>query len=155
LSVFDIFVYFCREYLKFSDHELMIVVAIIGILAAIAIPQYQTFIAKSQVSRVVGETGALKTAVEVCLNSGRLAVGTAAGECDPGATPSSVSGDPGGIPAELTAGQALAVDMTITTNFGGTASAALVGTQVQWTRTAAGEWSCASTADEKYKAAGC
>ena len=51
----------------FTLIELMIVVAIIGILAAIAIPQYQNYIAKSQVSRVMSETGALKTIIETCL----------------------------------------------------------------------------------------
>ena len=44
----------------FTLIELMIVVAIIGILAAVALPAYQDYIAKSQVARVVGETGALK-----------------------------------------------------------------------------------------------
>jgi type IV pilus assembly protein PilA len=50
----------------FTLIELMIVVAIIAILAAIAIPQYQNYIARSQLSRAVGETGSLKTAVEDC-----------------------------------------------------------------------------------------
>src|SRR5690625_5437970 len=51
----------------FTLIELMIVVAIIGILAAVAIPQYQDYVAKSQVSRVMGEVGALRTAVEMCM----------------------------------------------------------------------------------------
>jgi type IV pilus assembly protein PilA len=44
----------------------MIVVAIIGILAAIALPAYQQYTAKSKFSEVIIATSAVKTAVEVC-----------------------------------------------------------------------------------------
>jgi len=45
----------------FTLIELMIVVAIIGILAAVAIPAYQDYIARSQVAEAVGLMGAVKT----------------------------------------------------------------------------------------------
>src|SRR5688572_8888288 len=45
----------------FTLIELMIVVAIIGILAAIAIPAYQDYIARSQVSEPVQLTAGAKT----------------------------------------------------------------------------------------------
>jgi type IV pilus assembly protein PilA len=47
----------------FTLIELMIVVAIVGILAAIAIPAYQDFITRSKVSEIVATVGACKTSV--------------------------------------------------------------------------------------------
>jgi len=45
----------------FTLIELMIVIAIIGILAAIAIPAYQDYVARSQVSEALNLTGGMKT----------------------------------------------------------------------------------------------
>jgi type IV pilus assembly protein PilA len=51
----------------FTLIELMIVVAIIGILAAIAIPQYQQYQRKAAFADVISRAGTYKTAVEMCL----------------------------------------------------------------------------------------
>ncbi|MEE2729201.1 MAG: pilin [Pseudomonadota bacterium] len=137
----------------FTLIELMIVVAIIGILAAVAIPQYQNYIARSQVTRVMQETGAIKTAVEACINDGRLVVGTAAGQCDIGATNSNIMNT--GLPTAPVTGDTLTTTQTISAEFGGNAAAALTGQTVTWTRDVNGSWSCASTADDKYNPTGC
>jgi len=50
----------------FTLIELMIVVAIIGILAAVALPAYQNYTKKAKFSEVVAATQSVKTAIEIC-----------------------------------------------------------------------------------------
>ncbi|CAH9019400.1 pilin [Candidatus Nitrosacidococcus sp. I8] len=132
----------------FSLIELMITVAIVGILSAVAIPQYQIYIAKAQVTRAISEASALKMLVEDCVNNG---IGNA--ECIANSTatgsgiltgtsqnanitlPSST-----GVPqvALETGGAA-----TITATLGSHASAAITGGSIKLTRTISGIWTCA------------
>jgi len=50
----------------FTLIELMIVVAIVGILAAVAMPAYQNYLTKSKFTEVVAAAAPLKLAVELC-----------------------------------------------------------------------------------------
>lgn len=147
----------------FTLIELMIVIAIIGILAAIAIPQYQNYIARSQMSRVVAEAGSLKTPVETCILDGKIKLGQESGNCALGATGSNLidgAVQDGGtaIPANTGVPQVKINDngtATISAKFGNNAAIALKNKNVTWTRNDAGSWSCSTDADAKFAATGC
>jgi len=76
----------------FTLIELMIVIAIIGILAAIALPAYQQYTRKANFSEVVLATSAPKIAVEICAQT-NITPGSAITGCGAGSN---------GVPADLT-----------------------------------------------------
>jgi len=80
----------------FTLIELMIVIAIIGILAAIALPAYQQYTAKAKFSEVIMSTASVKTAIEVCAQTeGALATCGSDATDDPSVA-AAASGSTGG-----------------------------------------------------------
>jgi type IV pilus assembly protein PilA len=147
----------------FTLIELMIVVAIIGILAAIAIPQYQAYVAKSQVTRAVGEASYVKNEIDICLNEGKIVIGLGIGLCDPHGVGSDIligasqatplpNGFIGGVPFAT-----IGTPTTVVATFGNRAVPVLQnGPTVVWTRDADGSWACTSPAvPNSFKPAGC
>ena len=61
----------------FTLIELMIVIAIIGILAAVAVPQYSQYTKRARFAEVVTAAAPIKTGVEVCVQAN-----SSLGECD-------------------------------------------------------------------------
>jgi type IV pilus assembly protein PilA len=147
----------------FTLIELMIAVAIIGILAAIAIPQYQAYIVKSQVTRAMSEASYVKDVVDQCLNQGKTTIGLGVTQCDPQAAGSNIltgasqatplpSGFIGGVPFVNTV-----PPITVVATFGGNAHSILqAGQTIVWTRDINGSWACTSPlVANAYKPAGC
>lgn len=146
----------------FTLIELMIVVAIIGILAAVAIPQYQNYVIKTQVNRVMSEVGTLRTAVEACLLEGQVDSFVSAadaqgddGECNTGWTHSNLLGN--SLQDGLTLTYNNDSSVVIRAEFGGNAAAVLQSSDnyLAWNRTDAGAWACTTDVDAKFRPQGC
>lgn len=115
----------------FTLIELMIVIAIIGILAAIALPAYQDYTVRSRLSEVLLNMGAVKgTVSENIVNEGAVNANACLGFTAPTATVNMASiactAGTGVITGTGTAAKAKGVVMTLTPTL-------LAGGNIQWT----------------------
>lgn len=118
----------------FTLIELMIVVAIIGILAAVAIPAYSTYQAKAKLSAGLAEASGVKTVVETAINDGTTVTDAASANVTATTT------------SNCTLGVAMVSGVGTVTCTVLNGSPQVSSAVITWKRAQDGSWTCATTA---------
>lgn len=132
----------------FTLIELMIVVSIIAVLSAIALPSYQRYAGRSQATAALHELTAAKRQYEIKLNEGvtdpseytdiaKLGIPLETERCINSAAAPVMDAATGAVRCELKGSPAIATRV------------------VQWSRSSDGAWRCESSLSPEYRPAGC
>ncbi len=138
----------------FTLIELMIVVAIIGILAAIAIPAYQDYIARAKVAEIASLAAGDKTR----LVEHYSLEGSWPATADPASASADVADLTDAADSEYVTDVVLGANGDITYEIGGIKAGNPDGQTITYTPTDNGgniSWACTSTAEKKYLPKGC
>lgn len=132
----------------FTLIELLVVIAIIGILSAVAVPQYQNYIARTEVATAHATIRGLQTGIDAAVFSGHV--------------PSLVSTAAGYIGLEAGASDLGDIRLLGTDSLGGvrlifnsSVSSDIRTKYIELRRETNGSWSCITDVAENFRPRGC